>query len=528
MTRLPYVSAAYNEDAAIRVCLHDTRKALLDLVYELLLAPVSEETRAVWLRALAGTGKSTMLKTVATRLKQQGMLGGSFIFSRNIVDRSNMNVFYATLASHLAIEYEAYRVELVRVLDNDPRLKNVEPEEQLVKLLIEPLRAIKTTKPFVFVIDALDECGSDYGDTFLRLLLDHIDDFPSSIRFFFTSRPERPIVNHLSVYSKPESRTKLRVIDVDDGSHDATSLEDMYSVLVNELKGVQGVNEDEIRKLAELANGLFQFGMAAALLIKKPLYPTAIETLNAIIDLSDNSDRLTLLEDLYATLFKQLYKQPTRKSGRKAYDQRVDEYQLVIGAIVHSRVPLSMKTIGCLVNLPVENVESVLTNLSSVLLLPGPEDHDTPVRVRHLTFTEFVTDGSEESVLKQLNEKLVVSNRIHSKIVESAFQIMGTQLRFNISNFPLSFVPNSPQTRKQAEACIPREVAYACEFWGEHLAEVDEDVGLDLSGVKMFMEKKLLAWLEVLSVIEAVNVGRRSLVGLERELEKTKNKVSMR
>jgi cytidylate kinase len=42
----------------------------------------SEDERCIWLNGLAGTGKSTIARTVARRYFEQKRLGASFFFSR--------------------------------------------------------------------------------------------------------------------------------------------------------------------------------------------------------------------------------------------------------------------------------------------------------------------------------------------------------------------------------------------------------------------------------------------------------------
>jgi adenylate kinase family enzyme len=51
-----------------------------------------------WLNGLAGTGKSTIARTIARRYSEQGHLGASFFFSRGVQDVSHAGRFFTSLA----------------------------------------------------------------------------------------------------------------------------------------------------------------------------------------------------------------------------------------------------------------------------------------------------------------------------------------------------------------------------------------------------------------------------------------------
>jgi MoxR-like ATPase len=55
-----------------------------------------------WLNGLAGTGKSTIARTVARRYFDQKRLGASFFFSRGGGDVGHAQKFFTSLATQLA------------------------------------------------------------------------------------------------------------------------------------------------------------------------------------------------------------------------------------------------------------------------------------------------------------------------------------------------------------------------------------------------------------------------------------------
>ena len=97
-----------------------TRRAVLSGIE--LWARDFGESPVYWLNGLAGTGKSTIAKTVAERLFAGGQLGASFFCSRDFEDRSNITLIFPTLAVQLARKYKKFRSVLVPLVQSDPGL----------------------------------------------------------------------------------------------------------------------------------------------------------------------------------------------------------------------------------------------------------------------------------------------------------------------------------------------------------------------------------------------------------------------
>ena len=82
-------------------CLQDTRVDLLQGIYDWADGTDGQDERCIfWLNSLAGTGKSTVSRTVARRYNEQKRLGASFFFSKG--DVSNAGKFFTSLAVQLA------------------------------------------------------------------------------------------------------------------------------------------------------------------------------------------------------------------------------------------------------------------------------------------------------------------------------------------------------------------------------------------------------------------------------------------
>ncbi|KAL9568945.1 hypothetical protein ACKAV7_006931 [Fusarium commune] len=144
-------------------CLPDTREELLKEIDGWIDDPKSKTI--FWLNGMAGTGKSTISRTVARARAKRGDLGASFFFKRGEVDRDNLNKLMPTLAYQLALSMPEVAFFIKKALDANSAVIGDFVKEQFEKLIQEPLSkaAATATTPssVVMVIDALDECDQE-------------------------------------------------------------------------------------------------------------------------------------------------------------------------------------------------------------------------------------------------------------------------------------------------------------------------------------------------------------------------------
>jgi hypothetical protein len=75
-----------------------TRTALLDEITAWASSPDGEGKCIFWLNGMAGTGKSTIARTVAGNFKKNSLLGASFFFKWGEAGRGDARKFFPTLA----------------------------------------------------------------------------------------------------------------------------------------------------------------------------------------------------------------------------------------------------------------------------------------------------------------------------------------------------------------------------------------------------------------------------------------------
>ena len=143
-----------------------------------------------WLNGLAGTGKTTIARTIVNKVEEDKRLGASFFYSR--WSKKDPENIFPNLAHQLAWMYPEFRVIYDLVLRSNPGIFHDLPRDQMKKLIINPLKtsAIST----VIVIDALDECKDEQTVSAIFSALDEI----SSVKFLIISRPKPHIREHFA------------------------------------------------------------------------------------------------------------------------------------------------------------------------------------------------------------------------------------------------------------------------------------------------------------------------------------------
>lgn len=175
-----------------RTCLPNTRVELLREIANWAKDPVAESI--FWLNGMAGTGKSTISRTVAQSFATKDHLGASFFkFKRGKADRASLAKFFTTTAADLVVRQPATAPFIKEVLEADPSTKTKNAREQFDKLFLRPLsNSPPADNPIVIIIDALDECERDDDIKLLIYLFSHAELF-RQVKIFLTSRPELPL-----------------------------------------------------------------------------------------------------------------------------------------------------------------------------------------------------------------------------------------------------------------------------------------------------------------------------------------------
>ena len=198
-----------DEDGKLLLCFEDTRTAIIDKIMKWVNDPSSPPI--FWLHGGAGTGKSTIARTIGVNAKKAGYITASFFFSGvSTAGLRDPAYVFPTLAHQLATSNN----DLNRLI-GDALIGSSDIDHGMVQTLIAaPLDAwhaeSKNVGHILIILDAVDKChGVEHGhpQRILACLRDHKYRAPSHVRLLLTSRPE--------YYIRQELVPQLQVLEHD-------------------------------------------------------------------------------------------------------------------------------------------------------------------------------------------------------------------------------------------------------------------------------------------------------------------------
>ncbi|KIM20677.1 hypothetical protein M408DRAFT_48730, partial [Serendipita vermifera MAFF 305830] len=174
-------------------CLPGTRKKTLTAIRH--WANDNNTTNRMFcLLDVAGSGKSTVAKTMADEWKAENRLVARFFFSRDTAETMSTKSFCSTVATTFAACNNTFEASMKRYMQTQPDWQLLPLEEQFEGIVSGPLR--KCQQPAILMIDALDECGKEHGvrGKLLKMLFSQYHSV-SLLRILVTGRPESDIKN---------------------------------------------------------------------------------------------------------------------------------------------------------------------------------------------------------------------------------------------------------------------------------------------------------------------------------------------
>lgn len=158
-------SAYYDseEPSSPSECLAGTRTHQIETLMKWIEA--NEDTKPLFVvLGPAGSGKSSLLRTIARMCEEKKYLAASFFFSGTHSARNALGRLVPTIAHQIAGAIPELRPYIARNVHADPTIFSRKLESQMELLLLRPLNRLQLEYPGfsdhhrVIVIDALDEC----------------------------------------------------------------------------------------------------------------------------------------------------------------------------------------------------------------------------------------------------------------------------------------------------------------------------------------------------------------------------------
>ncbi|KAF4419945.1 vegetatible incompatibility het-e-1 [Fusarium acutatum] len=468
-------------------CLEGTRVQVLKDIEEWSSDPQSPTI--CWLPGLAGTGKSTISRTVSCNMKDR-TLSASFVFKKGAGSRGSGRHLFAVLAYQLALQFPPIRPHILQAVRENHSLAMTPIQIQWQKLIVNSLVKLQDEgliKPVVFVLDALDECNEQDRGEILRLLLTAC---PRVLRVFVTSRPELDIMGHF-VDEPLHREIVLHKLEF-------KTIENDFCVFLRQSLEFFVVEHNRTHRQKHLqlssdwpGDKRFRLLLGKAL----PLFIAAATFVRMIRDrhwarspdykidfIIDNSSKVN---SEYDTLYKPVLS--LMQSG--APDGDLDEVKRnfvdIIGSLILLASPLPIKALAELLGIDAWAVSSQIDPLRSVIDVP---EDDTPLQLFHLSFRDYILSRSA-------GELQVDGEKTHASLANRCLKLMQGTLKADICGLRKPGKGLSDIETSVINQCLPPEVQYASLYWVHHLKASGKRIRVE-DDAYSFLQDFFTNWLE--------------------------------
>ncbi|KZP19810.1 TPR-like protein [Athelia psychrophila] len=479
--------ASWNPDLA---CLPGTRLNILSVIHA--WSRSLDAQNVLWLKGVAGSGKSAIAHTVAQALCQDGLLASSFFFDRNDASRNTSQHLFTTIARDIAARYPAIAADINTALENDPSLASASISRQFEAFIAGPLRRHPIDHPIVVVIDALDETlHGDSDTTLLSILRDKASDLPPQLRILVTSRPIWNVEQFLS----GKDHIKSHSIDI----NSVDNRQDISAYINAQLRGdamcsKMGPNwpdEQLINDLELLAEGLFIWIATICSYLHSAYNPR--KKLEALLSkpMPQGLAASKKMDDLYAYILEIC-------ADWEDVDF-LEDYDLIMGTIMAAKRPLSVMALNALHggSHSMDISTSLLLERFGSVLMGFQIDHE-PIRMLHVSFREFITNRANNA---PHTRKFYISEKAHSQ------RLAGLCIQTIVREFSATNITGTGYLDRDDDrpgipevTGVSEQLLYSCESWSDHISDVTEPNTALVEQMKAFLSHhRHTVWMEIVS-----------------------------
>jgi hypothetical protein len=468
----------------------------------------ADELTTLWLNGMAGTGKTAIASTFARTMEQEGILGATFFIDRQQAERRDLCRIVQTLAYNLVKHSHEQLRALWTALRDDPALERLSYQEQVRILIKQPLDIVRP-ETVVILIDGLDECGASNAASLLHTLVRSLAQHP--IKLFVTSRNEADIVTAFG--DLPHTFCKLQSVEV---SVDVQLYwEHNLDVLRRRKRLPDWRSMVKVEELVEITGHLFIFA-ATILKIISNTRTSPIKKLRDLLEISRSGGGSAVafggpekhgpLEKLYIHILEEAVKDDDGMMST----EYADRLHAILEVVIFAQTPISPQTLSDLLDMNLDDLDSYLSPLSSVLFFPDATIADELVRPLHQSFPDFVRlQGG------LVHPKLAMDNTVVDKhIAEHCLVQLSRHLHVDMCRIEDASLFNSEVLDLETllTQYISAAIRYSCRYWITHWlrhirlagSKVQAPLGLDV-----FCGQHLLHWIEVLSLTGDMNAVQR-------------------
>ena len=449
---------------------------------------------------MAGTGKSTIARTISREYFERGHLGASFFFSRGGGDVGHAGKFFTTIASQLAKRSPSLKISICKAVAKNSDIQNQSLRDQWRQLILHPLLLLPehpSPSSYLLVVDALDECEGENNIRTILQLLAEASSTTVPLRIFLTSRPE--IVIRHGFYQIPEAEHRdfvLHNISPSIIDRDIWIFLEYNLRLIGQERYPESSwpGEQAIKRLVQNASGLFIWAATACRFVREGKR-FAAKRLTIILESSGSTVTAPEkhLNDIYITVLQHSI------SADYTDEEKEDQYGMlrhILGSLVVLFSPLSTDSLGKMLDVTTGEINQTLEDLYAILDIPK----DTgPLRLHHPSFRDFLLNKERcRDANFWVDEK-----QAHQTLATNCIRLMSNYLKQDICDVGDPGT-HATEVESRVEQCLSPEVQYACLYWVQHLQNSGDQLHDD-DQVHQFLQVHLLHWLEALSWMRKIS-----------------------
>ncbi|KAF2860984.1 hypothetical protein K470DRAFT_270216 [Piedraia hortae CBS 480.64] len=501
----------------LQLCLDGTRVHIKQRILD--WATTSNDQRVFWLSGKAGTGKSTIARTIAHELGEQGFLVGSFFFKRDRGELSRARSLFPTITRQMANFIPSIAHKIAAASHGSPPVNERPLTSQFDTLIKEPLSGYSTglaTDVRVIVIDALDECEDwraiDHAMTLWPRLIAHTS---MNLRVFVTSRSDDKIGSKLGQLGPHDlQHEKLESLQTSTIKKDLTIYcldelrklreESKHELSYDEL-GDSWPGEEVVNKLVEISHPLF---IAASTIFRDISNSPRRRVRQWVDQLSFTGSRA--LTEIYLDILNR---------AARHNEEWADQFHQVIKPIALLHFPLTIPALTDLLgdgdNMAVPNA---LKPLSSVIEFPSGKDlkagSRATVRIYHESFRASLVDPT----LKGKSPFWIEKGETHATLLNKCIGLLKNKLSRDVCKQQDLGTERKFVSVEHVSEHIPESVQYACRNWVHHVVHSSQTIQ-DGGQVDRFLREFFLVWTEAMAWLDELGEMVLSLKQLQKVID---------
>ncbi|CZR49580.1 uncharacterized protein FPRO_15939 [Fusarium proliferatum ET1] len=469
------------------------------------------EKALLWIYSHAGTGKSTLARTVARELTETSQIAAGYFFKRGDANRNDVSRVFPTIASQLMSTIPRYEPTLRKsvIASKNSDIGTMRLDEQFKVLIKGPLSEIGIIPSAkVIIIDALDECTNLIEASKIIKLLCSLGDL-DTLRF------------RLLVTSRDENLVRKAI---ENQMHESLQLATAFrNDNISDIRSILRLGFEDIRKETEIKHAWPTHEQFEVILQRSinpsPLFIYAATFLRFLdegkemrtsekrlqwwIDQSPSTANMSQLEGLYTTVFENLDRNKRDGTSGLLADEEKKDLRTVLVTVVLAAEPLSIEAISSISRVDLGITRGLLKCCRAVLEIS--DDNQQPVKAVHKSFSDFLL---RKDPLKR-SWFHADEMESHDHIAAGCISLLQT-LRKDICGFNDPGVSRESIDPNVIESHISKSLQYASSYWWHHLQRGNKR---DPSYEPLIPILKIhfLHWIECLSILDRLVFAFRAI-----------------